>query len=214
MDYKTLERTPKYSALWYRDIVGGNGKDLILTDSVRSRTRRLSGASRRVRGPGRHRTIPDKVLVGYGSVPEKVREAVFNGVNIVIWAFVDIRSMDSQAVEGGRAALVTKLDLTRIRELIDELDELGYDILHLVSVGGWNGAQLDSNVDAKEWFGVFRDKLGDKFDGIDWDLEGNDVLDSEYNYFSLDCLNKMGEISRMAKQGMLLCFQWILLSNE
>lgn len=39
------------------------------------------------------------------------------------------------------------------------------------------------------------------FHGIDWDLEGNDDLNSPYNYFTKDCLDKMGQISHLMKQG-------------
>lgn len=35
--------------------------------------------------------------------------------------------------------------------------------------------------------------------GIDWDIEGNDDLSSEYNTFTVDCLDLMGVFSQLAK---------------
>ena len=46
--------------------------------------------------------------------------------------------------------------------------------------------------------------LSNIFDGIDWDFEGSDDLESEKNVFDLDCLEKMGEISQIMKQSKLL----------
>ena len=40
----------------------------------------------------------------------------------------------------------------------------------------------------------WKDKVGDMFHGIDWDLEGHDDLDSPTNIFSIECLEKMGSI--------------------
>jgi len=48
---------------------------------------------------------------------------------------------------------------------------------------------------------VAKPELGfDGFEGIDWDLEGNDVVNSPWNYFTVEVLNLMGEISQLAKR--------------
>ena len=39
------------------------------------------------------------------------------------------------------------------------------------------------------------------FDGLDWDLEGNDKVGSPLNHFSMSTLEKMGTMSKLAKQG-------------
>jgi chitinase len=97
--------------------------------------------------------------------------------------------------------VVTDLDLPAIRDLIDELSQSGFDdVVHLASFGGWNGPHLDPNLSADESYSVWRRHVGGFFHGIDWDLEGNDHLESVNNYFTLECLDKMGEISRMAKE--------------
>lgn len=96
----------------------------------------------------------------------------------------------------------TNLEIPRVQGLIKELDESGQpDVLHLVSVGGWNGPHLDSGLTAIEWFETFQRELGPTFDGIDWDLEGHDRIDSPTNFFTTDCLEKIGVVSQLAKAG-------------
>jgi beta-glucosidase len=65
---------------------------------------------------------------------------------------------------------------------------------------GWNGPHLDTSLSARQWYEVWKNHFGDIFDGIDWDLEGHDNLDSPTNIFSVECLNLMGDISRLAKE--------------
>lgn len=179
--------------------------------------------------------LPHHVLIGYAfSNYTNVRAAVMeDGVNVVIWAFMDIRSsdkgvdmvdpdvslvarrdlenMNDEQVEGNTqhhhqqstAQIKTNLDLNAISSLIQELNTSGYsNTVHLLSFGGWNGPHLDSNLSANEWYSTWRESIASSiFHGIDWDLEGNDDLGSEENVFTLDCLEKMGAISKLMKEG-------------
>ena len=82
--------------------------------------------------------------------------------------------------------------------------------LHLISVGGWNAPHPDTELGArevwaawKEWNSghVARASIGfNGFDGIDWDLEGNDDKRDPGNVFSVDTLDLMGRVSQLAKQ--------------
>lgn len=65
---------------------------------------------------------------------------------------------------------------------------------------GWNGPHLDTSLTAEHWYEIWKNHVGGTFDGIDWDLEGHDNLDSQTNTFSVECLNLMGDISRLAKE--------------
>jgi hypothetical protein len=129
-----------------------------------------------------------------------------------MWSFVDFRASfhypDSSTSPHRRFLKVknvvpdTTLDLEAIKTCIRELDLEGHgNVLHMIAVGGWNGKHLDPLVSAKEWYEAFDSYLGDVFDGFDWDLEGNDDMKSIYNTFTFECLDKMGEISRMAHEG-------------
>lgn len=59
---------------------------------------------------------------------------------------------------------------------------------------------MDTSLTAQQWYAIWKNTVGDIFDGIDWDLEGHDALDSSTNKFSVECLNLMGDISRLAKE--------------
>ncbi|KAL7509575.1 hypothetical protein ACHAWX_000765, partial [Stephanocyclus meneghinianus] len=89
-----------------------------------------------------------------------------------------------------------------IESVIQQLNNYGYSrVLHLVSVGGWNSPHLDESLSPVEWFAVWKSSVLSKlFHGVDWDLEGNDFFDSKDNVFTVQCLKKMGEISRMLKE--------------
>jgi chitinase len=199
VDYKTLERTPKSSAIWYNETIVQNGRNIWDHDKQRQLAQKACV----------NRQLPEKVLIGYGSDLEAVRRAVHQGVNVVTWAFIDFVRVTDVADTLERRILQaeevtdirTNLDIAGIRCLRTELCKTGYGrVKHLVSVGGWNGAHLDESVSATEWYNAFKFFVGDVFDGIDWDLEGHDQMHSPSNYFTAECLHKMGAISRMAKR--------------
>ncbi|KAL7530946.1 hypothetical protein ACHAWF_003566 [Thalassiosira exigua] len=167
--------------------------------------------------PPLKRDLPQKVLIGYASHNlENVRKAVIeDGVNVVIWAFMDIVAVDEAEKIHITAPLSprhldknekltrvrTGLDIRKIKGLIAKLDNDGhYRVVHLVSFGGWDGYHLDPSLTAQEWYSGWKSSIAsDIFHGIDWDYEGNDDMKSEMNVFTVDCLEKMGEISRMMK---------------
>ena len=221
VDFDTLERTPKSSALFYRDTIVARGRNLATSTRLKGQRNRQLADNSRSRRP-----IPDRVLIGYASHKfEAVRTAITQGANVIMWSFVDFRATfdhpdvstePSRRFLGSRVKNVvpdTTLDLEAIKNLIRELDLEGHDdVLHMIAVGGWNGRHLDPLVKAVEWFEAFDTYLGDVFDGIDWDLEGNDDMLSAYSIFSLECLDKMGEISRMAHEGKPFWFRSCFVS--
>jgi beta-glucosidase len=145
------------------------------------------------------------VIAGYASRCDgSVIRAVEHGVNVVIWSFFHVATRQAdfpvstvrRRVEQS-ATIETPLDLACVRREINYLNQVyGDTVVHLASFGGWNAKHLDGGYSSKEIYEAWNDL--DVFDGIDWDLEGNDDLKSPYNHFSLDCLDKMGEISELA----------------
>ena len=235
MNYTTQQRTPRDSALWYRDHIKlhqqSDSNENVNISEVRSPHHRPHGKSRLLVAstnmqPSSKRIRPTtlpKVLIGYGSDCEAVRQAVHDGVNIVMWSFIDVVrtaiSTDAAASIRFQSRLLknndlqsiysisTTLNISAVKTLIFDLYTSGYgDVLHFASVGGWNSAHIDTKISPSQWYKVFTEIVGDMFDGIDWDLEGNDVLSSPYNFFTLDCLTHMGMISQLAKQGTFLPF--------
>lgn len=154
--------------------------------------------------PKPRRELPPKLLIGYATdCGKKVAHAVRDGVNVIIWSFLEIEHVGNIASDD--ASLVIKwnsLDPECIRQLISDLDNEGYsDTIHLASFGGWNGPHLDPSISYDKWFEVWMRAADDVgFHGIDWDLEGHDDLHSPTNTFSFACLDMMGCISRLAKE--------------
>lgn len=193
VDFQTLARTPKTSALWYNETISVWGRNIDLGQSNRQRSLLTTiGASTT------KKELPKKVLIGYGSDCVAVRKAISDGVNIVMWSFLDVVLSDDDL----KPVISTSLDLVAIRKLIADLNRSGFEnVLHFASVGGWNGHHLDEHISSSQWYHTFQEQVGDIFHGIDWDLEGNDDLLSSYNYFTKECLDKAGKISEMAKAG-------------
>ena len=103
---------------------------------------------------------------------------------------------------------------------------MGYDdVVHLASIGGWNAPHLPPGFTGTEFLEAFQSvnlqfcdtlvnsKENDNekgkrschlWDGIDWDLEGNDDVNSPRNEFTKECLDAMGEMSQLAKQTGLI----------
>ncbi|KAL3827356.1 hypothetical protein ACHAXA_003090 [Cyclostephanos tholiformis] len=139
-----------------------------------------------------------------------VDAVILDGVNVVIWSFIEVVAMKSDSDEdengnstGGVVGYVnTNLNLSRIASLIRDLDASGHsDVIHLTSIGGWNGPHLSSNQSANDWYAIWTASDASRiFHGIDWDLEGNDDRSNPNNYFTLDCLDAMINISRLMKE--------------
>lgn len=116
-------------------------------------------------------------------------------------------------------------NLDNYKKYRKKLIEMGHDsIKHLVAFGGWNGPHLPPGYSGSELYQVFKKAnlqklVGDEkesgnnmnvftefqlWDGIDWDLEGNDTLQSPRNEFTLELLNQVGDFSQAAKDDDLI----------
>jgi len=161
-----------------------------------------------ISAPSKIRKLPKQVLIGYtsGHNYTKVKQSIVNdGVNVVIWSFIDIiatptpLSNTDTSTNNTLGHIRTNLDLQSIASFINQLDIDGYsNIIHLTSFGGWNGPHLDTTLSAHEWYNIWQTSNASKiFHGIDFDLEGNDNLTSSNNVFTIDCLELMGSISTL-----------------
>jgi len=141
------------------------------------------------------------IIVGYQSWSEcdqNVYTAVTNGVNVVIW-FAAGLSSDSD----GNAQMAGGPDFDCVEEKILTLNNMGFDrtkVKHLIRIGGWDSSHPDTTHTADEYYEAllkFNRKMSNgelMFDGLDWDLEGNDSLTSEWNIFTKDCLELMADL--------------------
>ena len=146
----------------------------------------------------KRRALPKKILVGYAThCSEKVLRSVRDGVNVVIWSFVEMK------IDNEKAKCVSTFNVSCAKEMIAKLDREGYtETVHLVSFGGWNGPHLPDALSAKDMYEAWKDLIGDDgfFHGVDWDLEGHSKLDNPTNVFTIECLEAMGRFSELAKR--------------
>uniref|UniRef100_A0A7S1P7E0 GH18 domain-containing protein n=1 Tax=Vitrella brassicaformis TaxID=1169539 RepID=A0A7S1P7E0_9ALVE len=154
-----------------------------------------------------------RLLIGYASwaqCDDKVIQAVEEGVNVVIWFSIDLAVNETT----GRPEVFVRPDLDCIAEKAAILKEKGLETTHLISIGGWNSPHPDTSNTAKDVYlefdrwnreDVARGGFGG-FDGIDWDVEGNDDLSSPFNELTAACIKLMGEMSQLAKRDGYIVF--------
>ena len=126
--------------------------------------------------------IPDKIIVGYANwnqCDESIIKAVEEGVNVIIWFAINL-------AEG--PAITNGPNIDCVSLIAQKLKEKGLDVIHLISIGGWNSPHPSTENSAEKVFDnwhiwntkdVARPERGwFGFDGFDWDIEGNDDVDS------------------------------------
>ena len=84
----------------------------------------------------KRRDLPEKIIVGYTTrCSDQVVDAVRNGVNVVIWSFVELVLPDSNDAQE-QVQCVAHFNLDCVKRMIQRLDLEGYtDTVHLVSFG-------------------------------------------------------------------------------
>jgi Glycosyl hydrolases family 18 len=150
------------------------------------------------------RIVQKSLIVGYANwnqCDQKIVEFVHNGGNVIVWfsIFLSINPV----IQGGP-------NLTCVAEIAKQIKKEGYEVLHLISIGGWNTRHPDTSITPQEAYNswnqwnlnVVANKNFDfaGFDGFDWDLEGNDDPNSIWNAFTVDCLDLIGQMSSLAKK--------------
>ncbi|KAJ3347052.1 hypothetical protein HDU91_006864 [Kappamyces sp. JEL0680] len=148
--------------------------------------------------------LPDALIVGYANwnqCDQGLVAAAENGVNVLIWFSVDLLWNNATGARIDRGP-----DWECYRRIRTKMDPA---LVHLISIGGWNSAHPNAPLTGKDWFQVWdewnRNVVGNgsvplAFDGIDWDLEGNDDPKSPWNAFTKPVLDVMGEMSQEAKR--------------
>ena len=132
-------------------------------------------------------------------------KAAHDGCNVIIWFAINLvkDANGNQEIQGGP-------DMDCVAGIVLKLKSQEIEVAHLISVGGWNAPHIDASFSSSQWWAFFKKWNSDKvskpeqgffgFDGIDWDLEGNDDLASPFNVLSKKQLDLMGEISVHAKR--------------
>lgn len=155
--------------------------------------------------------LPNKLIVGYANwnqCDESLVQAVRDGVNVLIWFSINLATTVSE--DGERVPSIENgPDMKCVAATISAINEIDRGVIHLISIGGWNSPHPDTRVTSAtmfdDWDTWNRETIADEdlgfygFDGFDWDIEGNDSLDSPYNHFTCECLDFMGKFSELAK---------------
>jgi hypothetical protein len=145
--------------------------------------------------------LPDgPIIIGYQNWDACDRNdtltAVGAGVNVVIWFAINlVDNNGSPGISGGP-------DTDCFASIAAEIDDMGLETSHLISIGGWDAPHPDASYSGQEFFDAFADwnlALPRPFDGFDWDLEGNDDSSSSNNVFTSITLNQMVDMSVAAK---------------
>ena len=152
--------------------------------------------------------LPKYLKIGYtffGQCDEKIFEAVQNGLNVIIWSQVDIISDN----ENKKPIFNGNIDYNCVAKMKKKFIENNYYVINLISVGGWNCPHINSNYSPKEYLKEwisFNERIYSTgnyffgFDGINWDIEGNDDLESNDNNFTYKELDIIGKFSQLLKK--------------
>jgi hypothetical protein len=132
----------------------------------------------------------------------KTLSAAASGVNVIIWFAINLvtDAQGNPAVEGGP-------DQSCMAQVAQELNGMGLPTAHLISIGGWDAphpAAGFSGVQLFEAFAAWNSGLPRPFDGFDWDLEGHDDPAKSSNYFTVDTLHQMIDMSVAAQASGLI----------
>lgn len=150
--------------------------------------------------------IPTPLVIVYASLGNEsaVSRAVAEGANVIIWFSINLESInDAPRVTGS----VPSPDY--IGRQAKAFREAGYDLLHIVCIGGWNAPLPNTSHTAETWFTTIdtwnrenaRPELKwNGFDGFDWDAEGHDDPTNVRNHVKPDHLTLIGELSTRLKR--------------
>ena len=149
------------------------------------------------------------IIIGYAHNVKsgKAEQAIKDGASVIIWSFLHfhVSKIGDASSQVKRGTIKTDLDLDEIGLLRNKYVK----VVHLAAFGGWNGPHPPTKLNGQEWCEVFMDfnkAKGYIFDGIDWDYEGHDNLNSPTSKFTLESLDIMADFSYHAKRkyGMIV----------
>ena len=152
--------------------------------------------------------LPKKLKIGYaswGECDEKIFESVQNGLNVIIWFSIDMASNSDKT----KPEFTRGPDYIEVAKMIKRFKDNDYQVVNLISIGGWNSPHVNTKFTAEEYFKEwieFNKRITKAefdfygFDGIDWDIEGNSDFNSSINHFTYEELDIMGKFSQILKK--------------
>jgi hypothetical protein len=158
--------------------------------------------------PVRPRELPRGPLIaGYAPACDaNTTRAVEQGVNVLYWFAASLlfnETTQQPFVSYGGPPLDC------IAETAADLRARGFEVIHFLSVGGWNAPHVETATSPEvlhaAWRSWNRDVVSRAgfeggFDGVDWDLEGNDNATAPENFFTAAVLDAVGVFSQLEKE--------------
>lgn len=144
---------------------------------------------------------PGPINAGYvgGECNEtQIMHAVQTGLNVLFWFSINLVD------RGGAPAVQGGPNVTCVRSVMATLASRGLNTTHMISVGGWNAPHPTTRFPAAAVYAAWAKwnaalAPGGLYDGVDWDLEGNDDVASPYNTFAAPVLDLVGQFSQLAQ---------------
>ena len=146
------------------------------------------------------------LIAGYAPACDaNVTRAVESGVNVLYWFAA---SLLYNSTTGSAYVSYGGPSLDCIAATAASLRKRGLEVAHFLSVGGWDAPHVETATSAAELHAVWRAWNRDVvarpgfagFDGVDWDLEGNDLPSSPFNFFTAQVLDMVGVFSQLEKE--------------
>ena len=139
---------------------------------------------------------------GAGGADAKTLAAATAGVNVILWFSISLANVSgAPAVTGGPP-------LNCIAATAAALRARGLATTHMITVGGWDAPHPSTAFPAETMYAAWS-KWNEEvvaaagllggFDGVDWDLEGNDNATSVFNTMSVETLALVGRFSQLAR---------------
>lgn len=155
---------------------------------------------------------------GAGGADAKTLAAATAGVNVILWFSISLANVSgAPAITGGPP-------LGCIAATAAALRARGLPTTHMVTVGGWDAPHPSTAFPAEDMYAawsrwnlevVAAAGLPGGFDGVDWDLEGNDDAASAWNTMSVATLALVGRFSQLARAddyivSLVPCGAWVV----
>ena len=144
---------------------------------------------------------PGPLILGYSTACDDGSTAVAEaraGVNVINWFAANLV---------GGPAIAFPRNTSCIANTARALKAQGLRTAHMLTVGGWNAPHPNRSLSGRHWaeeFHRWNEALAAEgawagFDGLDWDLEGNDAQGSRWNRFTAEGMELVGTMSQRLK---------------
>ena len=108
---------------------------------IASRSAASNGSSAGSSPGGRRYALPEIIVAGYaswGQCDEGLVQAAEDGLNVLIWFSINLAVDEETGLQAmtGPATGVAYYDC--VAGVVAEIEEKGLEVVHIISVGGWN----------------------------------------------------------------------------